>query len=118
MFNHLFKGQDIKLLDGKTQCAVKTDPVKLGLIPSFISYCHGQTNAVGVKSIMEAYYGFPTALIEGGETTSDGVYKYEGDPDLAWIAVFQLSENVFVFVYDYGIITVCDGEKTLTFRMD
>ena len=64
---------------------------------------------------LHGFGGFVYPL--GGELTEDGMYQYAGDPELAPISTIS-GEGLRLYIYDYGITALTDGERTITGRFD
>jgi hypothetical protein len=96
----------------------------LGLIPAF---CH----AVALSSPVSVREAFDMLMDEYGYGSGDGtkwkatiradgtlVSDYDEDPDLPPWALYNLTEDIKVYQYQSGIISVTDGNDTLITRMD
>ena len=96
-----------------------------GIIPHFfataLERAHVREEAPTLDRIadyMTDVYGFGGfAYPMGGELTEDGVYQYAGEPELAPIATIS-GEGLRLYIYEYGITALTDGERTVTGRFD
>lgn len=98
----------------------------LGLIPYFIAESALLAGKGATKDMAEQmlrHYGFGSPyesnmLDQGGSLDSDsGLYSYEGDPDLSPLAKFELKYTT-VWVYQYGLVAIDDGETQWMQRFD
>ena len=97
-----------------------------GLIPYFVAEAaltEGADTAQEVMNIMNEAYGFGMGdynlLSDGvGQIDDDGLYHYEGDPDMSPMVEFSFKENK-VWVYQFSLVAVqdADGNQVMQ-RMD
>ena len=78
----------------------------------------GDTVAAVYKGMVTAY-GFGDMSYKGGSVDEEGVYRYPEDPPLAPVARFEREGTpVKVYIYQYALICVTDGENAIFSRMD
>lgn len=96
-----------------------------GIIPHFfataLERAHVREESPTLELIadyMSDVYGFGGfAYPLGGEVSPEGVYSYAGDPDLPPIATIS-GEGLRLYVYEYGITALTNGDRTITGRFD
>jgi len=96
-----------------------------GIIPHFFAtaleraHVREEAPTLGrVSDYMSDIYGFGGfAYPMGGDVSEDGVYQYAGEPDLPPVAAMS-GEGLRLYVYEYGITALTDGERTVTGRFD
>ena len=93
-----------------------------GLIPYFVAEASEEETAKTALATMNQVYGFGLGddynmLDHGGKVDHDGRYKYPGDPELVPLVQFETT-YVTVWVYEYGLVAVTDGQDTIMQRMD
>ena len=96
-----------------------------GIIPHFfataLERAHVREESPTLERIadyMSDVYGFGGfAYPMGGEVSPEGVYQYAGEPELAPIATIS-GEGLRLYVYEYGITALTNGERTITGRFD
>jgi hypothetical protein len=101
------------------------NPEHGGLIPSFFvtafERLHVNEQAPSLDNVAQAmddiyrFGGFCYPL--GGSVDPDGVYTYPQDPDL-YPLLKMTCEGLTLYVYEYGIVALTDGARTLTARFD
>lgn len=98
----------------------------MGIIPYFVATIaltpDIDTAQKGMDGMNEVY-GFGLGdynMLDAEEASIDSVgqYTYTGDPDLFPIAEFKLNTGLTVWVYQYALVAVTDGENTIMQRMD
>lgn len=91
----------------------------LGLVPMIVADAyHNSSNLDEFMPNVEACYGFPMPEMKGG-IVIDGVYTYDGDPDLKPLAKFDLPKlDMVVYQYHYGIVAFVSSDYTFVVRMD
>lgn len=96
-----------------------------GIIPHFFAtaleraHVRDETPTLGlVSDYMSDIYGFGGfSYPMGGKITPEGVYKYPDDPDLPPIVTIA-GEGLRLYVYEYGVTALTDGDRTITGRFD
>ena len=98
----------------------------MGLIPYFIADCsdvvpEGVTTEE-FNDQLQRIYGFSLGgnmLDNGGEISSEGVYRYPEDPPLSPLAEFKCpKQDITVFVYRYAFVAVRGKGPDILTRMD
>lgn len=100
----------------------------LGLIPYFINSVamtpDVDTTEAAAQILVDAY-GFAIGgpeynMVEqgGAQIDKDGVYSYPEDPDLYPLVQFEVQNGITIYVYEYALIGVDDGETQWMQRFD
>ncbi len=95
----------------------------MGIIPFFVQdvALSQPESASEAFELLQECYGYPVGdLLENGvgKVEQDGTYIYPDDPDLSPIALFELPDDIQVFVYQYAFVAVRDAKTTLMARME
>ena len=87
-----------------------------GFIPEWVAYEDNQDLSFMEVFKKEYQFGFLGDL--NATITKDGVWKYEGDPDLYPLIKIE-KENETMYQYNYGLVSVVNKDGTThTIRMD
>ena len=114
--------------------AVKVDPTShfkgvpqsrlveaLGIVPSFVAYAAVEAPEATARAVLDAMaevYGFYMGDMEGGSVDAEGVYSYPDDPPLYPLVRWKLDDDVTVYMYQFAIVAVKDGNETIIARLD
>ena len=96
-----------------------------GIIPYFVAEAAlaetADTKAQDVMDLMNECYGFGLGdynmLDGGGAIDKDGVYTYPDDEPLSPLVKFDMEYST-VYIYQYALVAVDDGNTQVMQRMD
>ena len=74
-------------------------------------------SAAQVYDTMVSMYPFYMGPMEGATISPEGVWEYPEDPPLYPLSK-QSRGGVSVYIYQYSLVAVTDGEETYMTRMD
>jgi len=91
-----------------------------GLLPYWAANASqaGMTTAEGTLDILAKHYGFPASVHHDGELSEEGRYDYPGDPPLYPLVVCHVTDDVRIFIYLYGLLSVHGPDGDFHTRMD
>ena len=98
----------------------------LGLIPYFVNSVamtpDVDTTEAAAQILLDAYgFGFSVdhnMVDHGSQIDKDGVYSYPEDPDLYPLVQFEVQNGIKIYVYEYALVGVDDGETQWMARFD
>jgi hypothetical protein len=94
----------------------------VGILPNFafsVYYMEPESVEEAYKLLQDEYgFGGGLGTMDGVTLTEDDVWQYEGDPDLAPMATFHLTDSIRFNVYQHAMVSVTDGTTTMCTRMD
>jgi hypothetical protein len=94
----------------------------VGILPQFawaVHYTQPETVREAYDLLQDAYgFGGGLGTMKGVTLTDDDVWQYEGDPDLAPMVTFHLTDDIRFLVYRHALVAVTDGNTSMFTRMD
>ena len=117
-----------EVIDGKT-CKVTLDPTGcytkrkityddlINVTGILMAWAWDAVQTDDAITVMQDFYQFSCTEMKGGRVSEDGTYTYPRDPALHPVASIT-SDTAEVFVYEYAIVAIRQGEKTFVTRMD
>ena len=109
------KGDKLKAMERRLVMA-------LGIVPQFVNEAFEKMEEPPtVESFYKAVcdeYQFYMGPMEGGTIDADGVYEYPEDPPLYPLVSWGVGEGITIYMYQYAIVGVTEGDTTLITRMD
>jgi hypothetical protein len=93
-----------------------------GLLPAFawgVSFCEPESVFEAYTLLLDEYgFGEGLGIFEGSTLSEDDVLSFEGDPDMAPLATFHLTDEIRFNVYQSAMVSVTDDFTHIVSRMD
>jgi len=88
----------------------------VGFIPSWLS--DATHDDLSAQECLDRCYGFGLYESKEASITKEGIYQYEGDPDLFPLIKIERGDEI-VYVYEYALVAIINAEgSSFCCRMD